>query len=208
VEATFGRRSDAPNQPDREGVEKVALILGCDRYQTVGFGYLRCDLGEMLGPSHTNRQRQTDFVADASADGGRDLARRSEKTDGAPHIEEGLVDRDPLDSRGEVREDGHDIVAKLLVALEVATDEQEFSAELASLPPWHATADAIASGFIRCGQDHTAANRDGPVPQGGVQQLLDGRVEGIEVGMQDGRPPARRKFHTGQGSRTYVRFPE
>jgi hypothetical protein len=37
--------------------------------------------------------------------------------------------------------------------------------------------------------------------------LLDRRVKGIEIGMQDRRPPEWRRFHTWHRSRTYVRFP-
>jgi len=48
--------------------------------------------------------------------------------DCARNIEEGLVYRHAFDSRGEVVEDRHNIVAKLLVAAEVATDEQEVTA--------------------------------------------------------------------------------
>jgi hypothetical protein len=36
--------------------------------------------------------------------------------------------------------------------------------------------------------------------------LLNGRVKGIEVGMQNRRPP-RWRYHPGEYSRTYVRFP-
>lgn len=61
--------------------------------------------------------------------------------------------------------DRHDIVAKLLVAVEVAADEKEITAKLAGLPRWHAAADAEAPGLIRRRQDHTAAYDDGPVPQ-------------------------------------------
>ena len=61
--------------------------------------------------------------------------------------------------------DRHDIVAKLLVAAELAADEKEITAKLAGPPRGHAAADAIAPGFIRCRQHHTAAHGDGPVPQ-------------------------------------------
>jgi hypothetical protein len=114
---------------------------------------------------HANRQKETDLVAYASADGSRYLSRCSEEMNGAGNIEECLIYRHTLDSRGEVMEDRHDIVAKLLVAAEVATDEEEITAKLAGPPPWHAAADAVASGFIRCRQYHAAAYGDGPVPQ-------------------------------------------
>ena len=104
-------------------------------------------------------------------------------------------------------EDGHDIVAELLVAVEVATDEKEVAAELTGTPTWHTTTDAVAPGFIRSGQHHTSAYGDGPVPQRRIQELLNRRVEGIEVGVQDCRPPDWRRFHRWQISRTCVRLP-
>ena len=61
--------------------------------------------------------------------------------------------------------DRHDIVAKLLISAEMATDEKEITAKLAGPPSRHAAADAVTPGFIRCRQDHTAAYCDGPVPQ-------------------------------------------
>ena len=123
-----------------------------------------------------------------------DLGGCSEEMDGSGHIEESLIDRHPLDSRGEVMEDGHDIVAEPLVTVEVASDEKEITAKLAGPPPWHPAADAVAPGFVRCCQHHAAAHCDGPVPQRRVQELLNRRVERIEVGVQDRRLP------TGGGS--------
>ena len=61
--------------------------------------------------------------------------------------------------------DRNDVVAELLVAAELAADEKEITAELARPPSWHAAADAVTPGFVRCRQHHTAANGDGPVPQ-------------------------------------------
>ena len=61
--------------------------------------------------------------------------------------------------------DRHDIVAKLLVAVEVATDEKEISAKLTGAPTRHSAVDAVAPGFIRCRQNHTPADGDGPIPQ-------------------------------------------
>jgi hypothetical protein len=125
---------------------------------------------------------------------------------GAGNVEECLIDRHSLDSRGEVVKDRHHVVAKLLIEAEMSADEKKITAKLAGSPPGHATADAVASGFIRCRQHHSAADGDGSVPQRRVQQLLNRRVEGIEVGMQDRRPPLWRRFHGLQCSRTYVRF--
>src|ERR1700733_11177643 len=161
----------------------------------------------MLRAGHAYRQRETDLVAYTSANGARYLSRCSKEMDSAGDIQERLIDRHPLDTRGEVGKNRHDIITELLVAVEAAADEQEIPAELAGPPAWHAAADAVAPGFVRCRQHHAAADGDRPVPQRGVQELLDRRVEGVEVGMQDRRPPDWRKFHPAQISRTDVRFP-
>jgi len=85
--------------------------------------------------------------------------------DGAGYVEKCFIDRHALDSRGEVMKDGHDIVAELLVTAEVATDENEITAKLASPPPWHAAADSVTPGFVRRREHHTATDGDGSVPQ-------------------------------------------
>ena len=194
VEASFRRGPDAPYQPDGKGVEEGALIGRVHRHQSVRLGHLRGHLGQVLGAGHADRQGQTDLVSHPSAEGGGDFGRRSEKVDGACHVEEGLVDRHPLDSRGEVMEHRHHLVAELLIAAEVAADEEEVAAELARPPAGHAGPNAVGPRLVGCRQHHAAAHGDGPFPQGRVQQLLDRRVEGVEVGVKD-RRPARSRHH-------------
>jgi hypothetical protein len=100
----------------------------------------------------------------------------------------------------------HHLVAKLLIAAEVASHEEELAAQLARPPAGHAGPDAIAPGLIGRRQHHAATHGNGPFPQGGVQELLDRRVEGVQVGVKD-RRPARSRHHALETSRTYVRFP-
>jgi hypothetical protein len=150
----------------------------------------------VLRAGYADRQWETDLVAYASADGSSYLSRCPEEADGAGNFEECLINRHPLDSRREVVKDRYDLVAKLLIAAEVATDETKITAKLAGTPPWHAAADAVAPGFVRCRKHHVAAYCDWPVPKGRVQQLLNRRIKGIEIGMQDRRPPDWRKFHS------------
>ena len=119
----------------------------------------------MFRAGHANRQRETDLGADASSDGSRYVGWLSVEADGAGDVEERFVDRDPFDSRGEVVEDGHHIVAKPLVAVEVATDEKEITAKLTGPPTGHASVDAVAPRFIRGSQHHASSHGDRPVPQ-------------------------------------------
>ncbi len=138
VQAPFCRRSDAPHQPDGKRVEKVALIAGSHDHETVRLGHLRRHLGEVLGASHADRQRESDLVAYASTDSRRYLSRCSEETEGAGNIEKCLIYGHPLHSRSEVMKDRHDFVAELLVTAELATDEEKIATKLAGPPPGHA----------------------------------------------------------------------
>jgi hypothetical protein len=85
--------------------------------------------------------------------------------DRAGNIKECLINRHPLDARGEVMEDSHDVVAELLIAPEVAADEKEIATQPPGPPPGHATADTVPSRFIRSRQHHSPAYGDRPVPQ-------------------------------------------
>jgi hypothetical protein len=64
---------------------------------------------------------------------------------GAGDIEKCLIYRHPFDSRGEDMKVIHDIPAELLVATEVAADEQEVTAKLAGPPTGHGAASALGS---------------------------------------------------------------
>ena len=88
----------------------------------------------------------------------------------------------------------HHVVAELLVAAELTADKEEIAAQLARPPARHAGPDAVGPGLVGRGQHHAAAHRDGSIPQGRVQKLLDGRVEGVQVGVKD-RRSARSRHH-------------
>jgi len=78
----------------------------------------------------------------------------------------------------------------------MAADKSELRAELAGAPSEHAAADAKGPGFIRRGQHNPATHGDGLSAQGRVEQLLDRRIKGIEVSMEDGG------FHPNRSSLT------
>ena len=101
-------------------------------------------------------------------------------------VGEGLVDRDALDQGREVVEDRHRRVAEPRVLLEVAADEDELRAELAGPASRHAAAHAERLGLVGRCQHHAAADRDRLAAQGRIEQLLDRRVEGVEIGVEDG----------------------
>ena len=195
VETAFRGRSDAPDEADGKGFEEGALVLWRHDNDAVGFGHLRGHFGQVLGAGNPDRERKADFVPDASTDRDGDLGGRPEEVDSAGDVEERLVDGDALDPGSEVVKDGHDLVAELLVAVEVATDEGEVGAEFAGRPPGHAAAHAVLSGFVGGGEHDATPDRDGPAPQRRVQQLLHRGVERIEVGVQDRRRSSWRGPH-------------
>jgi hypothetical protein len=110
------------------------------------------------------------------------------------HVEERLVDRDALDQGREVAEDVDDAVAEALVLGEVPTHEPELRAQLAGAPSRHAGPHAARPCFVGGGEHHPAAHGDGTAAQQRVEQLLDGRVEGVEVSVEDrGRSDRRHR---------------
>ena len=121
----------------------------------------------------------------------------------AGDVGEGLVDRDALDQRGEVAEDGDRGVAEPLVVAEVPADEDEVGTELPRRASGHAAADPEGLRLVGGGEDDAAADGDRPAAEARVHELLDGSVEGVEVGVEDRRlrlqrrPPSARLVRLG-----------
>ena len=102
------------------------------------------------------------------------------------HIEEGLVDRHPLDQRSEVVEHVDDQVAQALILGEVSTDEDQVGAQPLGPPTGHRPVHAERPRLVRGGQYHTATDGDRPPLQARIEQLFHRGIERIEIGMQDG----------------------
>ena len=116
----------------------------------------------------------------------------AEEVDGPGHVEKGFVDRDPLHPRSEIAKDVDDLVAQALILMELSADEAQAGAEAARPPARHSGLNPEGSGLVGRRQHHTTADRNRQTPQGRIEQLLDGRIERIEVGVQDGGSSARR----------------
>jgi hypothetical protein len=140
----------------------------------------------MLGTRHADRYRKPDFGPHSLPDGLRDVGRRPEEVDGTGDVKERFVDRDALDERREVIEDGHDFVGESLVFAEVPADELQAGAQLRGSPPRHPGHDAEWLGLVRRGQHNASAYRDWLAAKRRIEKLFDRRVEGIEVGVEDG----------------------
>ena len=184
-------RPDAPHQADRQVVQKRQLGRRVDDHEPVGLCDLRGDLGQMLGARHADRDRQAEFVAHPPPDRSRDLFRRAEQMRAAGDVGKGLVDRNALDQRREIAEHANRGVAEPLVLLEMPADEDQLRAEFPGAPPRHAAVHAEGLRLIGRGEHDPAADGDRLAAQRRIEQLLDRRVERVEIGMQDGR----RGFH-------------
>lgn len=101
----------------------------------------------MLGAGDTDRDRQAELLANAPADLGGDFDGGAEEVGATGDIGKSLVDRDPLDQRREVAEDGDGGIAEPLIVGKMSANEDELRAELAgrrpAMPPL--TPKALAS---------------------------------------------------------------
>ena len=167
-------------------MKELELAFGIDDDQPVGLGHLRGDLRQVFGARHPHRDRQSQFGPHATADRLRNFNRRTEETHRARDVGESLVDGDTLDERREVAHHPDRGIAQPLVVAEVAADESEFRTELAGPPSRHPATHPEAPRFVGSGEHHAAADRDGPAPERGVEQLLDRGVEGVEIRVKDG----------------------
>ena len=132
-----------------------------------------------------DRDRQSDLGAHPGADLLADGLGRTEQMDRAGHVEERFVDGDALHEWREVAQHCHDLVAQALVVGEVPLDERQVRAQAPGPPSGHAALHPEPFGFVRRGKYHAAADRDRTPAQRRMQELFDGCVEGIEIGVQD-----------------------
>jgi hypothetical protein len=143
-----GDRPDAPQQLDRQVVQKIELSGGIDNQQAIGFGDLRGNLRQVLGAGHADRDRKTKLRPHTAAYCARDFSGRAEQMRASRDVGEGLVDGNPLHERGEIIEHLDGGIAQPLVVLEMAIDEDQLRTKLSRPPPGHAAANAEGLGLI------------------------------------------------------------
>jgi hypothetical protein len=182
-----GDRADAPEPLDRQRVQERQLLVRRDHQQSVRFADAAGHLGQELGASHPDRDRQTGLFAHLGAQPGRDVAGRAAQPAEPADLEERLVDRDALDERGGVAEDLEDRLAGRRVGGHPGRHHDRLWTERPGLPDPHRGADAEGFGLVAGGQHDTHAHEHRAIAQCGVVALLDRRVERIQIGVQDGR---------------------
>src|SRR6266540_4554972 len=102
AELARGHRPDTPEPFDRERVEEGELAVGRHHEQTVGLPDAARHLGEELRPGHAYRYAQTDALENMAAQPERDLGGCAREALQSANVEEGFVDRQPLDQRRRV----------------------------------------------------------------------------------------------------------
>ena len=107
VENRPGAAAHSPQGPHGEAVEEFDRGLVRNEQQAIGFCVRGGDLRNRLGRGDADGGGKANAVADARADEGRDLERRSEAPPRPGHVEKGLVDGDLLQRGSDCREDPH-----------------------------------------------------------------------------------------------------
>ena len=186
--------------PTGRSCRNAQLGRRIDHDQAIRLGDLRGDLGQVLGARDADRDRQPELGAHPRADAAAISAGEPNRCSVPGDVGERLVDGDALDQRGEVAEHRDRRVAEPLVLVEMAADEDQLRAELARPPPRHAAAHAERPRLVGGREHHAAADRDRLAAQRRVEQLLDRRIEGVEVGMEDRRGPGH--VHLDRRTRT------
>ena len=116
-----------------------------------------------------------------------DLGRRTGDPPQATDVEERLVDRETLDPRRRLLEDPEDGPTRFGVGGHPRLDDDGVRTQPPGLRAAHRRAHPARLGLVAGGEHDSHPDDDRAAAQPSVVTLLDGRVEGIEVGVQDGR---------------------
>ena len=181
------RCADSPHPFDRERVEEGKLVLGRHDEEPIGLGDRAGHLGQELGPRHSDRDPEAHLVEDVPPQLHRDLGRGTGDPPQATDVEECLVDRETLDPRRRLLEDPEDGPTRFRVGGHPRLDDDGVRTQPPGLPAAHRRAHPAGLGLVAGGEHDSHPDDDRAAAQPNVVTLLDGRVEGIEVGVQDGR---------------------
>ena len=183
---SLGHRADPPHQFDRQILQKSLLISRVDHHQAIRLGHLRGDLSQVLGPRHTDGNGQPQLFPNPRANGRCHFAWWAEQMLAASHIGKSFIDGNALDFRGEITKHRNRRVTEPLIIGKAAAHKNQIRAQFPRPPPGHTARNPERLGLIRSGQHHPASHGDRQAAQGGIKQLFDRRIKGIQIGMQNG----------------------
>jgi len=182
-----GDRPDAPEALDRKRMQELELPVGRDDQEAVGLGDAARDLGEELRSGHPDGDGQANLLEDLPSEPNGDLGRRARDPPQPPDVEEGLVDREPLDEGRRVLEHPEHRLARLAVGLHPRADDHRVGAEPPGEPATHRGSDAVGLRLVARGEHDPGAHDDGTPSERRVVPLFDRGIEGVRVCVQDGR---------------------
>ncbi|EPQ45018.1 hypothetical protein MPS_0831 [Mycobacterium pseudoshottsii JCM 15466] len=167
-------------------MQECQLIFRRHQQQAVRLGLLAGDFGQKLRPRHADGDGQPDPPAYVFPQPRRDLHRCARDPAQAGHIEKRLIHRKRLHQWSAVAEHLEHGITGPHVGAHTRRHHHGLRAQPPRLSSVHRGADPVCLGLIARRQHDTAADDHRPTPQRGVVTLLDGRVERIQVRVQDG----------------------
>ena len=185
------RRTDPPEERDGKRMKKRERLPGRDHEHSIGFRTAGRELGDELHRSRADRAVQPGLGEHARADELTDLRGRAEQRPRARDVEECLVDAHAFDDRGDVVEDGHDLLRVEGVLLAVRLEHDRVRAQPQRLGERDGRAYPELAGRIICRGDDRASgvagDDHGPVHEIGPVEEFDRGEERVEVDVEDGR---------------------
>ncbi len=189
-----GGRADAGDDPHRQRRDRPDLGARGDEVDAVGLVELGGELGDELRGAEADRAGEPagpfgDLGLGPDRHGPDALVGEVERLAGGREVDEGLVERQRFDQRGEVLEDRHHDPAGRPVGAEPAGEERGVGAQPARLVHRHRGVHAVRPSLVRGGGDHPAlaeaADDDGSAAQRRLVALLDRGEERIQVEVHD-----------------------
>jgi len=185
VELGRGRRPDSPQPLDRKWVEEIQLAVDRHHEQPVRLRDSAGHLGEELRPSNSDRHGKPDALENIRPQPDGDLQRSARDPSQPPDIEERLVDREAFYERRRVIEHLEQLFAGLAVRIHPRADDDRVRAEPERLCAAHRRPDPVGLRLVAGCEDHAGPDDDRSPTQRRIVPLLDRRVEGVDVSVQD-----------------------
>ena len=189
VQPFDGLGPGSPQILDRQRPQVGGDLAGTPVQQPVRLGPGGEQLGDRLGRPDPDRARQVDLLADPGAEVLADHARLTEQTHGPGDVEEGLVERQRFDQRGDIPHDRHDLPGRLAVVLEAVRNDDQIRAQPPGAHHRHRRVDPEPPRLVGRRRDHAPASgptdHDRTPTQGRIVALLDRGVERVHVDVQD-----------------------
>ena len=170
-------------------MQERQLTLGRYHEETVGLGHAARDLREELRAGNADRDREADLLEHVTPKRPGDLCRRARHAPEATDIEERLVDREPFHEWRRVLEHLEHGSARVGVRAHPGIDDDRVRTQLSRLAAVHRRAHAVGLRLVAGRQDDARSDEHRPPTQARVVPLLHRRIEGVEVGVEDGRRP-------------------